>query len=50
MLELLKDLAGYVHSRRKYWLTPILVVMLVVGSIVVVTETSSMGTFLYTLF
>lgn len=50
MLELLRDLAGYVHTRQKYWLTPILVVMLVVGTIVVVTETSSMGTFLYTLF
>lgn len=50
MLELLRDLFGYIHSRRKYWLTPIILVMLIVGTMVVVTQTSSVGTFLYTLF
>lgn len=50
MFEMLRDLLGYVHLRRKYFLLPVIVVMVIVGAIVVVTETSAMGSFLYTLF
>jgi hypothetical protein len=50
MIELIRDMIGYVKLRRKYFLLPVIVVTLLVGTLVVVTETSAMGTFLYTLF
>ena len=50
MLELFLDLVGYMRDRGKYWLGPMIMVMLLVGGIIVLTETSSAGAFLYTLF
>ena len=50
MLEFLHDLWAFMRVRKKVWLLPIVVVLVVLGGIVVVSQQSVLGTFIYTLF
>ena len=50
MLELLKDLWGFMKERKKFWLAPIILVMLVLGGLIVLTQGSAIAPFIYTLF
>lgn len=50
MFELLKDLWGFLKKRKKYWLIPIIVVLLLIGILLVLTQGSAVAPFIYTLF
>ena len=50
MTELLKDLWGFMRVRKKFWLAPIIVVMLLLGALIVLAQGSAVAPFVYTLF
>ena len=50
MTELLRDLWGYMRVRKKFWLAPIIVVMLALGALIVLAQGSAVSPFIYTLF
>ncbi|KNY25713.1 DUF5989 family protein [Pseudobacteroides cellulosolvens] len=50
MLDLLKDLWGFMKVRKKFWLMPIIIVLLVIGVLVVVVPGSALAPFIYSLF
>ncbi len=50
MFELLKDLWGFMKERKKFWLAPIIAIMLLLGVLIVLTEGSAVAPFIYTLF
>jgi hypothetical protein len=50
MLDLLKDLWLFMKSRKKFWLAPILIVLLLLGALVVLSQGSAVAPFIYTLF
>ncbi len=50
MLDLLKDLWNFMRVRKKFWLAPIILVLLVLGMLVVATQGSAIAPFIYTLF
>lgn len=50
MLELLKDFSGFMGKRKKYWLAPIIIVMLLLGFLIVFAQGSAVAPFIYTLF
>lgn len=50
MVELLRDLWGYLSERKKYWLLPIVTVLVLLGALIVIAQQSSLSAFLYTLF
>ena len=50
MIELLKDLWGFMRERKKLWLAPLVVVLLVVGALLLLAEFSAVAPFIYTLF
>jgi len=50
MLELLQDLWGFMKERKKFWLAPIIFVMLLLGALIVLTQGSAIAPFIYTLF
>ena len=50
MLDLLQDLWAFMKERKKYWLAPIIVMMLLLGSLIVLSEGSAIAPFIYTLF
>jgi hypothetical protein len=50
MWELLKDLVGFMVKRKKFWLAPLIVVMLLLGALIVFGQGSVVAPFIYTLF
>ena len=50
MLDLIKDLWGFMRARKKFWLAPIIVVMLLLGALIVLSQGSAVAPFIYTLF
>ncbi|WP_417909096.1 DUF5989 family protein [Candidatus Electronema sp. PJ] len=50
MLDLLKDLWGFLKERKKFWLAPIILVVLLLGALLVLSEGSAIAPFIYTLF
>jgi competence protein ComGC len=50
MLDLLKDLWDFMKERKKFWLLPIMIVLLMIGILVVLAQGSVVAPFIYTLF
>ncbi len=50
MLDLLKDLWAFMKERKKFWLAPIILVLLLLGGLIVLTQGSAVAPFIYTLF
>ena len=50
MLELLVDFWQFIRIRKRFWLLPIIVVMLLLGSLLVFTQGSVIAPFIYTIF
>ena len=49
-MEFLKELWHFMRVRKKYWLLPIILVMLVLGGLLVLAQGSAIAPFIYTLF
>ena len=49
-MEFLKELWGFLKTRKKFWLLPIIIVLLVFGLLIVLTAGSAIAPFIYTLF
>lgn len=50
MFELVKDLWAYMKVRRKFWLLPIIITLLLLGMLIVLSQGSAVAPFIYTLF
>jgi len=50
MLDLIIDLWGFMKERKKFWLAPIIIVLLVLGGLMVLAQGSAIAPFIYTLF
>ena len=50
MIELLKDLWAFMKERKKFWLAPIIIVLLLLGTLIVLAQGSAVAPFIYTLF
>ena len=50
MLDLLKDLWGFLKERKKFWLLPVIIIILLVGLLLVFSSGSAVAPFIYTLF
>jgi hypothetical protein len=46
----LKEIWKFLRVRKKFWLLPIMVMMLVFGALIVLTQGSAVAPFIYTLF
>ena len=49
-MEFLKDLWSYMRERKKIWLIPLIVILLLFGTIIVLSSGSAIAPFIYTLF
>jgi Family of unknown function (DUF5989) len=47
---LLSELLAYMKERKKWWLLPILAVLLLVGALLVFAQGSALAPFIYTIF
>ena len=50
MFDLLKDLWGFLKERKKFWLLPVIIIILLVGLLIVFSSGSAVAPFIYTLF
>ncbi len=50
MLDLIKDLWDFMRERKKFWLAPIIIVLLLLGALLVFAQGSAVAPFIYTLF
>lgn len=49
-MQFVRDLCGFLSHRKKFWLLPVILVMLVFGAVIVLTSGSAIAPFIYTLF
>ena len=50
MISILSELWQFLRVRKKFWLAPILLVMILLGGLIVLTQGSAVAPFIYTLF
>jgi hypothetical protein len=46
----LKELFDFLKFRKKFWLAPIIIIMLALGALIVLAQGSAIAPFIYTLF
>ena len=49
-MDVFKDLWGFLKERKKFWLLPIILVLLLFGFLIVFSSGSAIAPFIYTLF
>jgi hypothetical protein len=50
MIEFLKEFCDFLKVRKKYWLLPILVVLVLFGVLIVLSQGTAVAPFIYTIF
>jgi hypothetical protein len=49
-MDFLRELFQFLKVRKKFWLLPIILVMLVFGGLIILAQGSAVAPFIYTLF
>jgi hypothetical protein len=49
-MSVLGELWAFMRERKKWWLLPVIVVMLVVGTLLIFAQGSALAPFIYTIF
>ncbi len=49
-MSILAELWDFVKTRKKFWLIPILLVMLILGALLIFAQSSALAPFIYTIF
>jgi hypothetical protein len=49
-MSLVRELWSYMRTRKKFWLLPIIVMLVLFGVLIVMTKGSAIAPFIYTLF
>lgn len=50
VLDLLKDIWDFLRVRKKYWLAPLIITMVLMGALLVLTHGSVVAPFIYSIF
>ena len=50
MFDFFLDLWAFMRERKKFWLAPIIIVMVLLGALIVLAQGSAVAPFIYTLF
>ena len=49
-MEIIKELWGFMKERKKFWLAPIILILIILGLLIVFGGSSAIAPFVYTLF
>jgi hypothetical protein len=49
-MSLMSELWGFMKERKKWWLLPVIFVMVIVGGLLVFAQGSALAPFIYTIF
>lgn len=50
MIDFIKELWSFMKVRKKFWLLPIIILLLLLGGLLVLAQGSAVAPFIYTLF
>ena len=50
MISFLKEFWDFLKERKKYWLLPIIIILVLFGALIVLSQGSVFAPFIYTLF
>ena len=49
-MDFFDDLWGFLKERKKFWLLPVILTLLVIGGLIVMTSGTAIAPFIYTIF
>jgi len=49
-MTLLQELWSFLRARKKFWLFPLVLILLIFGTLMIVAQGSAIAPFIYTLF
>ena len=49
-MSILLELWAFLRARKKFWLAPIMIVLIIFGALIILTQGSAVAPFIYTLF
>lgn len=49
-MDFIKELWSYLKTRKKYWLFPVILVILALGAVIILAQNGVIATFIYTIF
>jgi len=49
-MGIIKELWDFLKVRKRWWLAPIIIMLLLLGLLIIFTESSAVAPFIYTLF
>ena len=49
-MEFLKEFWEFLKIRKKYWLLPIIIVLVIFGGLIILSQGSAIAPFIYTIF
>jgi len=49
-MEFIKEFWDFLRVRKKYWLLPILIVLVIFGGLIILAQGSAVAPFIYTIF
>ena len=49
-MEFLKEFWEFLNARKKYWLLPIIIVLVLFGGLIILSQGSAIAPFIYTIF
>tara|TARA_B100000795_G_scaffold219983_1_gene174383 strand:+ start:758 stop:907 length:150 start_codon:yes stop_codon:yes gene_type:complete len=49
-MNFLKEFLEFIKERKKYWLIPILIILVLFGGLIILSQGSAIAPFIYTLF
>ena len=50
MMSFLKEFLEFLRVRKKYWLLPILIILVLFGGLIILSQGSAVAPFIYTIF
>jgi len=49
-MEIVKDIWGFLKVRKKFWLLPLILIMITISAIIIFSGGSAVAPFIYTIF
>ena len=50
LLDLFKDIWDFLRVRKKYWLAPLIITIVLMGTLIIFTQGSVIAPFIYSIF
>ena len=50
LFELIKDVWDFLKTRKKYWLAPLIITIVLMGGLIIFTQGSVVAPFIYSIF